>query len=411
MFASTETSPIPIHPHEVPYVVFTDPEIYRREQERIFNGPTWHYLGLTAELPAPHAYKTTWVGATPVVVTRDDSEAIFAWVNRCAHRGATICRDLSGEAKRFTCVYHQWSYDSQGRLRAVPFRHGIAGKGGMPEEFDFNDHRPRAMRVEVLDGIIFGTFAADAPPLLEFLGESAHFYLHRLFERPVEVLGIVRQAVNCNWKLYAENVRDQYHASLLHLFYHIFGLNRVSQQGGVALDPVGWHHVLFAYRDREDPADREAVVKSYARSHRAFSLADPSLIDTEVEHADGITQQIQSIFPTMVIQQIGNTLAIRHIVPQGPDHFELVWIYLGYRDDTPEMRQRRIKQANLIGPAGFISMEDAEAGELIQRAVAHSGDAASVIEMGGREVGDATHRITETAVRGFWQGYRRIMEL
>ena len=72
----------------VPYAVFTDPAIYQLEQERIFRGPTWNYVALEAELPNPHDYVSTFIGDTPVVVTRDGEGALHAWVNRCAHRGA-----------------------------------------------------------------------------------------------------------------------------------------------------------------------------------------------------------------------------------------------------------------------------------------------------------------------------------
>src|SRR5437667_5902077 len=55
----------------VPYWVYLDPDIYRIEQEKIFRGPTWNYVGLDAELPNPGDYKTTSIGDSPVIVTRD----------------------------------------------------------------------------------------------------------------------------------------------------------------------------------------------------------------------------------------------------------------------------------------------------------------------------------------------------
>src|SRR4051812_43490904 len=97
----------------VPYQVYTDPAIYALEQERIYRGPTWNYLALEAELPSPGDYKTTFVGDAPVVVTRDTDGSLHAFVNRCAHRGATVCMDSFGNSKNkiFTCVYHAWVYD------------------------------------------------------------------------------------------------------------------------------------------------------------------------------------------------------------------------------------------------------------------------------------------------------------
>jgi len=103
------------HTTRIPYWAYQDPAIYEMEQERIFRGPTWNYVGLSAELPNPFDYKNTFVGDTPVVVTRAEDGSIHAWVNRCAHRGALVCRDLYGNTQTHTCVYHQWSFVYQGR--------------------------------------------------------------------------------------------------------------------------------------------------------------------------------------------------------------------------------------------------------------------------------------------------------
>ncbi|MFP5465187.1 MAG: Rieske 2Fe-2S domain-containing protein, partial [Gammaproteobacteria bacterium] len=95
-----------------PYRVYEDQTLYAQEQERIFRGPVWSFLGLAAEVPAAGDYKATFVGDTPVVLTRDSAGALHCWVNRCAHRGALVCRELRGnvgENGTHTCVYHQWA--------------------------------------------------------------------------------------------------------------------------------------------------------------------------------------------------------------------------------------------------------------------------------------------------------------
>ncbi|MEW6301756.1 MAG: Rieske 2Fe-2S domain-containing protein, partial [Thermodesulfobacteriota bacterium] len=66
----------------VPYQVFLDPAIYAQEQERVFRGPTWNYVALEAELPRPGDFKATFVGDTPVVVTRGREGSLHAFVNR-----------------------------------------------------------------------------------------------------------------------------------------------------------------------------------------------------------------------------------------------------------------------------------------------------------------------------------------
>src|SRR5436309_69684 len=83
----------------VPYRLYHDAEIYACEQERIFSGPVWSYLGLDSEIPEPGDFRATYVGETPVIFNRDKSGAVKAFVNRCAHRGALVRRELSGTAR------------------------------------------------------------------------------------------------------------------------------------------------------------------------------------------------------------------------------------------------------------------------------------------------------------------------
>ena len=145
---------------EVPYEVFSSQEVYVREQERIFRGPVWSFLGLEAEIPNVGDFKSTFIGDTPVVVTRT-AEGLACWVNRCAHRGATVCREKRGNAARHTCVYHQWSYAANGDLQGVPFRGGHKGMVGMPDGFSRQEHNLSKLRVDSYKGLLFATFRDD----------------------------------------------------------------------------------------------------------------------------------------------------------------------------------------------------------------------------------------------------------
>ncbi|MBA2690423.1 MAG: Rieske 2Fe-2S domain-containing protein, partial [Burkholderiales bacterium] len=193
----------------VPYQVYLDPSIYALEQERIFRGPTWNYLGLAVELPQAGDYKTTFVGDTPVVLTRD-GDGVHAFVNRCAHRGATLCMHAKGHSKNkiLTCVYHAWVYDLKGNLKGLPFQKGVEGQGGMPADFKLAEHGLQKLKVETYHGLIFGSFDAQVQPVADYLGEKMAAYLRRLFDRPIRVLGYNRQSMKNNWKLYIENNKD-----------------------------------------------------------------------------------------------------------------------------------------------------------------------------------------------------------
>jgi phenylpropionate dioxygenase-like ring-hydroxylating dioxygenase large terminal subunit len=393
----------------VPYWVYQDPDNYRDELRRIFEGPVWNYVALEADLAAPGDYRTTFVGEMPVVVVRGRDGAIHAFENRCAHRGALIALDDGRVGTHFQCVYHAWSYDLEGTLVGIAFEKGSNGRGGMPADFCKAEHGPRKLRTATLCGLVFASLAADAPPLEAYLGDEVRARLARVLRAPVEVLGRFVQALPNNWKLYVENVQDTYHASLLHAFFGTFRITRLTQGGGVLVSADGGHHASYTI-DRADDRANVAYREQGLRSEKAgYRLADPSLLDAVDEFGDGIQLQILSVFPNLVVQQIHNCLAVRQVLPKGPHAMELHWTYIGYADDVAEMRRRRLKQSNLVGPAGYVSMEDGCVGGFVQRGTAAAGEALSVVNMGGEGAESQATRATEASVRGFWKAYRRYM--
>jgi phenylpropionate dioxygenase-like ring-hydroxylating dioxygenase large terminal subunit len=394
----------------VPFWVYQDRDLLEREQARLFQGPSWNYLCLERDIPQPGDWRTTFVGTMPVVVARTEDGSIAAFENRCAHRGALICIDDAGSgAKDFTCVYHSWRYDLRGNLRSIAFARGVNGKGGMPAGFDMSKHGPRKLRITSFCGMVFGTLSPDAPELETWLGPDIVGRVRRVLgNRRLEVIGRFTQALPNNWKLYFENVRDTYHASLLHMFFATFRITRLSSGGGVLVSETGEHHASATLAPSRGADTTYHGLRSEKES---FRLAEPSLLDMHDEFHDDIQLQILSIFPSFVLQQVHNALAIRQIVPRGADATDLNWTYLGFADDTPDLRAHRLKQNNLVGPAGYVSMEDGAVGGFVQRGIAAANDELSVVEMGGAEADTQETRATEASVRGFWKAYRTHMAL
>jgi len=389
----------------VPYWVYQDEEIYALEQQRIFRGKAWIFLGLEAEVPNAGDYKTTFVGDMPVVLVRDEAGVLRAWENRCAHRGALLALKNQGNAREFACVYHNWTFDLSGKLTGVAFRRGVGGKGGMPADAKPESQSPRTFRVENFCGLVFGTLSPETAPLEEYLGAEIAERVRRVMKGPVKVLGSYSQMLHSNWKLYMDNVKDTYHASLLHLFFTTFRLNRLSQKGGVIVGGDGGNHVSYSMKNTGS-SGAEYERDKMRSADEGFGLEAPHLLEAVDEIGDGVTLQILSVFPGFVLQQIFNSLAVRQIVPKGPNRSELVWTCFGYEDDDETMTRRRLRQANLVGPAGFISMEDGAATGFVQRGVAAAEDRSAFVEMGGAEVASNESRVTETSVRGFWQSWR-----
>jgi len=400
----------------VPYEVFTEPDFYRTEMERIFRGPVWHYLALDIELPSHGDYRTTWLGDVNVVVVRAKDGSVHAFENTCAHRGAKVVDRLHGNAKRFTCPYHLWTYSIDGTLTGVPLEKGIKGKGGMPPCFEKRDHGLRKLKIANYGGMIFGSFADAIESIEDFLGKPAREQIDRLLvQRKPRLLGYLRQRISGNWKLYNENVRDPYHGSLLHLFQVSFGIQQPTMKGGVHFDKDGknvWNHSVLG----EDNKNNEAVLREAYDGTDKFVpdmlMADPSLVQVPLDLPDGIKTTILSIFPTLIVAQVDNTYAVRHLRPKGPNLVELHITYLGFEDDDEKRLEDKLKTVNLIGPAGYISMEDGEALRLVQEGVRAAGGRHSLMEMGGLGgMEDTDYLSHEISIRGFWAHYHKLMQL
>ncbi len=391
----------------VPYRIYSDPAVFEREMERIFRGPGWAYVGLEIEIPNSGDFKVTRVGITSVVITRDANGAIHGFVNRCAHRGVKVCRHEFGNTRFFVCPYHQWSYDATGALRGVPFIKGVNHLGGMPDDFDRADYGLPRLAISTRNGVIFASFHQDAPALADYLGETNTHYFDRVFDgRGLTLLGYSRQLIPGNWKLMFENIKDPYHASLLHVFLVTFGLFRADQKSQVRMDPTGRHALLISQRGATQAS---AATRDIANLREDFVLQDKRLLDPVKEFPDDATVVMQTIWPNLIVQQQSNTLALRQIQPRGPGSFELHWTFFGYSTDDAAMTQRRLRQANLMSSAGLVSGDDSEVIKLTQLGVERHPEDAGVLLMGGREAQDTPHMVTETALRAFYSHYRDVM--
>ena len=392
---------------EVPFRVYTDPQQYALEQETIFKGESWSYLCLAGEIPNPGDWVATTVGEVAVVVARGEDGAVNAFVNRCAHRGNLLCLTNKGHGREITCIYHGWSYDLEGRLTGVAFEKGVKRQGGMAPEFHKEDHHLQRLRIEEVCGLVFGTFSDKVADLQSYLGPVVVGGLKRVLDgRPVHIIGRSTQILPNNWKLYFENVKDTYHASILHSFLTTFRINRLSMPGSINIDESGGNHFSQAKLDyAAEDADYKAA---NLRSDTDLKLHDSSVVESVDEFGDQVSVQILTVFPNMVLQQVRNTIAVRVIRPRGVDKTELDWVHLGFDSDDEAMTERRLRQGNLIGAAGYISMEDGCVGGFVQRALQYNDDGSGVVMMGGHDAQSQNFRASEAAIRGFWKKYRTL---
>jgi salicylate 5-hydroxylase large subunit len=418
---NTQEQPITWAPgnfSRVPYSMYTDATLHQRELQTLFYGKHWSYVGLECEVPNAGDFKTTSVGERAVVMVKDPDGGINVVENHCAHRGVKFCQKSHGNTKEFVCPYHQWAYDLKGNLLGLPFRRGVKvvtdGKprmdGGMPSDFNMAEHGLHKLRVARRNGAVFATFSEETESFEDYLGPNVLPWFDRIFNgRQLVLLGYNRQHIPGNWKLMQENIKDPYHPGLLHTWFVTFGLWRADQKSQMVMDAHGRHAVMISRRNDGGKSDVTQGVTTFKED---MKLHDPRFLDVVPEDWwNGPSVTMITLFPSLIIQQQVNSLSTRQIIPKGEGGFDFVWTHFGFADDTPEMTQRRLRQANLFGPAGFVSADDGEVIEMSQQGFKQDRYSSTIAELGGTEIAETQHMVTETLIRGMYRYWRGQMNV
>jgi len=399
----------------IPFWAYTDEALYKKELDRLFYKGHWSYIGLEAEVPNPGDFKRTVIGERSVVMTRDMDGELNVVENVCAHRGMQFCRERHGNKKELVCPYHQWNYSLKGDLQGVPFRRGVKqdGKinGGMPKEFKTEDHGLTKLKVATRGGVVFASFDHEVESFEDYLGPTILSYFDRLFNgRKLTILGYNRQRIPGNWKLMQENIKDPYHPGLLHTWFVTYGLWRADNKSELQMDEHFRHAAMISTRGTGGKKDD--VTQGVTSFKENMEVLDKRLIDIVPEAWwNGPTAVMMTIFPSVIFQQQVNSVSTRHIQPNGHDSFDFIWTHFGFEDDTPEMTERRLIQANLFGPAGFVSADDGEVIELSQFGFEQKPSHRTLAELGGYECENTDHMVTETLIRGMYNYWRKVMEV
>ena len=394
---------------EIPDWIYTDQRVYDLEQQRIFLGRHWNFVGLECEVPKPGDYIRSFVGAVPVVVTRNEDGGFNVFENRCAHRGVEFCREYRGNTERFICPYHNWTYDLEGSLVAVPFRRGVKGKGGLPASFDMAEHGLRTFHVTSRHGAIFATAADNMESLEDYLGEETVKAYDTIFPGDeMKLLGLHRNTLPGNWKLYQENLKDPYHATLLHTYLTTFGLFVTSNESHIVVDPSGRHGALLSRRPegRPDVAEEDAAqIQAYKGT---MELNDPRVVKFVREVDSKWSGAAMTIWPNLSVLRQTNILNTRLIVPRGPNELMMIWAVFGRADDDEEMTRHRLRQNNIFGPSGFLGIEDNEVLGFVQSGLRRSMPRVGLAKLGDDDETPDTI-ITERAIRALYRNYRDVM--
>ncbi|ADI12817.1 large subunit of ring-hydroxylating dioxygenase [Streptomyces bingchenggensis BCW-1] len=398
--------------------LYTDPVLFEREMDRIFHR-TWVWVAHESEIAKAGDFKTAWVGRRPVIVTRDRRGGINVLLNRCRHRGASVCESPKGNGNGFTCPYHAWSYALDGTLRGIPYPEGyedIVEKKDLPLQ---------RLRVGTYAGMVFASFDHDIEPLEDFLG-GARLWIDRFMKQgagyPIKVQGEHKFRFQGNWKIQLENTTDWYHFPIVHRSWMSSVDAETASMLSIMTDETAVTHALgnghsvsvsvAGHADLDIDDGTEKLQDRFGHIVEELSKdLPPERVRRIVRSLHGAGFNL-NLFPNVAMSMS----FFRVLRPISVAETEIRHVALGL-DGGPEIvnRERLRIHEHFQGPFGFGSPDDAEAWNRVQRGVAGGADMPILVNRGlGREepndLGQPTsHATDETGMREAYAMWKAMM--
>jgi anthranilate 1,2-dioxygenase (deaminating, decarboxylating) large subunit len=353
--------------------LYSDREVFEAELEHVF-ARNWVYVAHESQLKQPGDYVTTRIGREPVIVTRDENGDIHVLVNRCLHRGVTLCQYRAGNANFFRCHYHGWTYRNSGKLAGVTFPRGYGS-----EARELRREELGRAEVDSFEGLIFARLRPGRDVgLREHLGRAAP-YITRFangtpgYELELEPLPY-RYSYAGNWKLQVENTVDAYHPAVTHSSFYEVMLRRTGgdnnpyaqDDGPLKTKDLGNGHGMFELGKARTRAEQgESKGDSYF--DRARTSPGGERLVEELQRKVGREEALKllepesdfnlSIFPNLMIVQA----QLRVVHPVAVDRTEAEAYTTLVKDAPDEANELRLRIVERFwGPCGFGSPDDLE---------------------------------------------------
>lgn len=345
--------------------IFSSEAVYALEQERIFTR-NWLYVAHRSQFKKPGDFVLSRMGETPVIVALASDGQIHVSVNSCTHRGLPVCRFDYGNAKRFICPYHNWSYDIDGSLVAIPQERTMS-RGVDKSKLGL----AKVARVEEYRGLIFACHDDNAAPLEQHLGDMC-FHLDVFFDRfegGVEVVGQAHKwKLPANWKLPTENqMGDVGHGPFLHSsMISDPAIREELEEYGINSTMPGGHGSSFRFF----PEHSEWKQMAWGLEGISLSADDKEYlaylrsVQEKASERIGIGARVKGltcgVYPNFNF--LWSNAAIRVSHPSGPGLVEY-WTWWVVPTQAPE-RIKKLLRMNynlMFGPAGMLEQEDSEA--------------------------------------------------
>jgi p-cumate 2,3-dioxygenase alpha subunit len=405
---------------EVHRSTLVEPRILELEQRRIFD-VCWIYVGHESEVRAPGDFRTRTICGRPVILCRDSRNEVRVFLNTCRHRGTVVCREAEGNAQRYTCFYHGWTYDRDGNLYAVP------GQAAYPPSFDKREFGLKAPpRVASYRGFVFLNFDAGAVALEQYLGGAREYIDLILDQSPsgrMEVIqGTQEYDIRANWKLLVENSFDDYHLLTTHSTWLDYLKNsgvemKRPEQGhllpshGVGRDLGNGHAVIDNVNFRGRPVARWIPIYGEAAKPELERIRAELVARLGEARAARVadTNRNLVVFPNLVLND-GSSVTIRAFHPLASDRMHVRAWALGPTEETPTARAVRLDSfLTFYGPGGFATPDDVEALESVQAGLATYREVPwSVMTRGMAKEGEQLNT-DELHLRAFWVQWDKLM--
>ena len=411
--------------------LYYDPRIFEEELEKIWYR-NWVYVGHAGEVPNPGDFRTGHIGRQPIIIVRDSGGEVQVFLNRCLHRGNTVCQADRGNAQGFICAYHGWSFNLQGELTGVPFAEGYGPA--------FNKEELSLVKVPRLGnhrGFLFASMAAEGQSFEDYLG-FAGINIDRFCDiSPTGELdvtaGVFKMKVNTNWKMWMENSVDVYHAPSTHAS-NAYMANYAGEKKAKVQTKMATGGGPFGNVNSRDLGNGHTELDQRPMRRQIGAMTYTG------EWAEGVSEQAQQEFIQRMESFHGKQKA-DVIAIDGPPHTVMfpnlffmlqdirwavpvsvneTWLYYaptllkGAPDEVNTMRLRRDEGA--YGPAGFQLSDDLEVWErnFLGLEARHNEwilmNRGAEDEVGTDEDGLASQgKLSELTMRTQWQHYKKMM--
>jgi phenylpropionate dioxygenase-like ring-hydroxylating dioxygenase large terminal subunit len=397
-------------------------DLILQDEMRLIFAKCWIYVGHDSELKKAGDFITRRVAGRPVIFVRDGAGKVQCHFNTCRHRGAIVCTQAKGNARRFFCVYHGWSYKNDGGLAGVP---GEDAYGECFDKADFSLKQPP--RFESYRGFWFMCLNPDVEPLVKYLGRATEYIDLVVEQSPSNTMEVIEGSqeydVEANWKLMVENSVDDYHLPTTHSTWLNFMKNsgvavEQSREPGLVLPTKGFAIDLGNGHFATDNVNfRGRPVAKWIPLFGEEAKAEIDAIRAELVERLGPgratrvadTNRNLVIFPNLVIND-GSSVTIRTFFPDGAGRMHVTAWALGPVEEGASARARRLDAfLTFYGPGGFATPDDVEALELVQQGLANwREDPWSEMSRGMAKDGSQLNS-DEHHLRTFWRHWNKLM--